>query len=194
MTTEKASSYRPLRRKAKEVTDKQRIDAFLRQAHVGYLGLADGEGTYVVPLNFVWHQGKIYYHGSEEGRKADAIKKAGVVCFTVFEEIGITCDPVPAKTGTAFFSVMVFGRVSPVNDLAEATDAMQAMLDKYVPGYFPGPLPTAHVERYRSSMGSKTMVFRIDPVRITAKEDATSDEHFFYPGRKQADDLRKSRR
>ncbi|WP_124728128.1 pyridoxamine 5'-phosphate oxidase family protein [Staphylospora marina] len=183
--------FRPLRRTAKEVTDPARIGEFLRTAHVGALGLSDEEGTYVVPLNFVWHNGRIYFHGSDEGRKADAIKRGGTVCFSVFEEIAVTCDPVPALTGAAYFSVMVFGHCVPVENLDEKTEALQAMLDKYVPGYFSEPLSRTHVDRYRSGMGSPTVVYRIDPVRITAKEDNPPTDKYFVPGRTKEQDLKR---
>jgi nitroimidazol reductase NimA-like FMN-containing flavoprotein (pyridoxamine 5'-phosphate oxidase superfamily) len=55
---------------------------------VGYLGLFDEEGTYVVPLNFVWLDEKIYFHGSEQGRKIDAIQKDHRVCFSISQDFG----------------------------------------------------------------------------------------------------------
>lgn len=185
---------RKLRRDSKEVKDLDRIDQILSTSRVGYLGLYDREGTYVVPLNFTWHNNKIYFHGSNQGRKIDGIKNNNIItCFTVSQEYGTIADPVPAETGTSYFSAMVFGRVSIVKSLEEATSALQSMLDKYVPGYYPNPVPQKHVERYRSSTGSSTVVFRIDPIKITAKEDIASSDKLFYPGRKQKEDLKPNR-
>ncbi|SFJ68871.1 pyridoxamine 5'-phosphate oxidase family protein [Thermoflavimicrobium dichotomicum] len=182
---------RPLRRKMKEVTDTNRIHTFIQQARVGYLGLYDEEGTYVVPLNFSWLNGNIYFHGSNEGRKVDAIQENETYCFTLAEEYGTVADPVPAHTGTAYFSVMIFGKLEIVQDLEEATDALEAMLNKYVPGYFKTKLSSSHVERYRSSMGSPTVVYRLTPSWITAKEDPVEEDKMFYPGRTQLEDIRK---
>ncbi|MBH8608742.1 pyridoxamine 5'-phosphate oxidase family protein [Thermoactinomyces sp. CICC 10521] len=185
---------RKLRRDSKEVKDLDRINQILSESRIGYLGLYDQEGTYVVPLNFTWHNNKIYFHGSNQGRKIDAIKNNNIItCFTVSQEYGTIADPVPAETGTSYFSAMVFGRVSIVKSLEEATSALQSMLDKYVPGYYPNPVPQKHVERYRSSTGSSTVVFRIDPIKITAKEDIASSDKLFYPGRKQKEDLKPNR-
>jgi nitroimidazol reductase NimA-like FMN-containing flavoprotein (pyridoxamine 5'-phosphate oxidase superfamily) len=77
------------------------------------------------------------------------------------------------------FSVMVFGTVREVTDLSEATQVLEAMLDKYVPGYFSEPLAHTHVEKYRSSLGSKTVVYRLTPALITAKEGAASPMQLF---------------
>ncbi|RAL20851.1 pyridoxamine 5'-phosphate oxidase family protein [Thermoflavimicrobium daqui] len=182
---------RPLRRAMKEVTDSKRIEQLLERTRVGYLGLYDEEGTYVVPLNFVWWDGKIYFHGSHEGRKIDALKKDETYCFTVAEDLGTVTSTIPAKTGTAYFSVMAFGKIEKVASLEEATDALEAMLNKYVPGYFLSKLSQTHVEKYRSGMGSPTVVYKLIPKHISAKEDPVQEENMYYTGRTQMDDLRK---
>jgi nitroimidazol reductase NimA-like FMN-containing flavoprotein (pyridoxamine 5'-phosphate oxidase superfamily) len=92
--------------------------------------------------------------------------------------------PTPAKTDTAYFSVMLFGKVEIVNDLTEEISAMQQLLDKYVPHYYKTPLSANHLERYRSALGSKTAVLKLVPSEITAKENVMVDEKAFYLGRK----------
>lgn len=182
----------PMRRALKELKDEIKMNDFLSSAKVGYLGLHDQEGMYVVPLNFVWKDGKIYFHGSEQGRKADAIKSKQRVCFTISEDKGTVANPVPANIGTAYMSVMVFGKIYRLDDLTEKTAALQAMLSKFVPGYFEQKLSPMHVDSYVSSLGSKTVVYCLEPDQITAKEDTAEQEQLFYPGRKQVDDLKKT--
>ncbi|WP_026678290.1 pyridoxamine 5'-phosphate oxidase family protein [Fictibacillus gelatini] len=178
----------PMRYVLRQCNDQEKIDSFLRQAKVGLLGLADDHQPYVVPLNFVWWNDAIYFHGAEEGRKNKIMYENPGVCFTVCAEYGTIADPVPAKTDTAYMSVMLFGKASPVADLDEATGALQAMLDKYVPGYYNQPLAKQHVNKYRSSYGSAAVVYRIKPDEITAKENPLNPESAFYPGRRVGDD------
>ncbi|WP_187118840.1 pyridoxamine 5'-phosphate oxidase family protein [Bacillus marasmi] len=185
--------YRPIRRKVNELKDESKINHLLTTAKVGYLGLNDKEGTYVVPLNFVWMDQKIYFHSSDEGRKTDALNNCSRVCFTVSEDSGTIAHPVPADIGTAYRSVMVFGHVKKVSDLEDATSALQTMLEKFVPGYFEGKLAKPFVEKYRSSLGSKTVVYCIEPDQITAKVAEAAPDELFYRGRKQTDDLKKER-
>lgn len=179
-----------MRRSLKEIKNDRKINDLLSTAKVGYLGLYDEEGTYVVPLNFVWKDQKIYFHGSEQGRKTDAIKINKRVCFTISEDKGIVANPIPAKTGTSYTSVMVFGEIYIIDNLKEATAVLQAMLEKFVPGYFESELSQKHVDSYRSSLGSKTVVYCLDPDQITAKEDVAEEAQLFYPGRKQTNDLK----
>jgi hypothetical protein len=188
---ESQKNRRPLRRTKKEVTDRDRVEAFLKTARIGYLGLYDAEGTYVVPLNYTWLNGNIYFHGSEAGRKYDALRQEMTVCFTVAEEYGTIPRPVPGDTGTAYFSVMVFGKTAIVAELDEAAGAMQSMLDKYAPGYYENRLAPGHVAKYRSSTGSSTVVYRLTPHSITAKADEVPGDRLFFPGRKQRDDLKR---
>jgi nitroimidazol reductase NimA-like FMN-containing flavoprotein (pyridoxamine 5'-phosphate oxidase superfamily) len=155
-------------------TDEIKIAAFLEGAQTAYLGLADGGVPYVVPLNYVWLHGSFYFHGAEEGRKMDIMRRNPDACITIGESYGTLPHPVPAKTDTAYMSIMAFGAMEPVAGLAEATEVMQAMLDKYAPGYYKERLARSHVERYVSSMGSKTAVFKMTVRQLTAKENESS--------------------
>lgn len=169
--------------------DEIRIDEFLSQSRTGYLGLTDGEIPYVVPLNFVWMNGAVYFHGAAQGKKIDLIHANPNCCFTVSEDYGTMVSPIPAKTDTAYMSVMLFGVLEAVTELEEATAAMQVMLDKYVPGYYDKNLSQSHVEKYRSSLGSHTLVFRLTPNVRTAKENQLDPQWSFYPGRKIGMDI-----
>ncbi|MEK3882545.1 pyridoxamine 5'-phosphate oxidase family protein [Paenibacillus sp. PL2-23] len=162
-----------VRLQKRECTDERRIEDFLARAETGFLGLTDDGLPYVVPLNFVWMKKRnaFYFHGAQEGRKMRAMEGGSSGCLTVSESYGTIPDPIPAKTDTAYMSVMSFGQMELVRDLDEATEAMQAMLDKYAPGYYDTPLAKAHIERYRSSMGSATAVFKLVQQFRSAKEN-----------------------
>ncbi|WP_075980643.1 pyridoxamine 5'-phosphate oxidase family protein [Bacillus massilinigeriensis] len=159
------------------------IEDFLSKAKTGYLGLSDENQPYVVPLNFIWTNSTIYFHGAAKGRKMDLIQNNNHACFTVSEDLGTMSNPIPAKTDTAYKSVMVFGKVEIVKNLEEATKAMQLLLDKYVPGYYQQPLSKTHVEKYRSSLGSRTCVLKINIERLTAKKNDLDTATIFYPGK-----------
>lgn len=167
----------------REVLDQTKIEDFLRQARLGHLGMVDGQFPYVVPLNYVWTNGMLYFHGATGGRRNQVMEANPEVCFTVCEEYGTITDPVPAKTDTAYMSVIVFGKAELVTDLDEATHMLQELIHKYVPGYYNRPLPSQHVDKYRSSVfGGPVQVFRIDPRQITAKENPMEAEKMFKPG------------
>ncbi|WP_028611258.1 pyridoxamine 5'-phosphate oxidase family protein [Paenibacillus harenae] len=171
-----------VRLKKRECTDPAKVEQFLAQAKTGFLGLADGRQPYVVPLNFVKIGDSFYFHGAEEGRKLSIMRENNEGCFTVSEHYGTITDPVPAKTDTAYMSVMAFGRIEEVTEPDEAWKAMQSLLDKYVPCYYDQPLAKAHLEKYRSSMGSATVVFKLAARQLTAKENETSPGQMYGQG------------
>ncbi|MEK5035589.1 pyridoxamine 5'-phosphate oxidase family protein [Paenibacillus sp. FSL R7-0302] len=173
----------PVRYKVRECKDEARIEQFLKQARIGFLGLVDGNLPYVVPLNYVWMDGKLYIHGAGDGRRNQVMSDNSEVCFTVCEEYGTITNPVPAKTDTAYMSVMVFGQAEPVTDLDEATQVLQEMVNKYVPGYYNRPLSKQHVEKYRSAVyGGPVQVYRITPQHLTAKENPVEAESMYKAG------------
>ena len=55
-----------MRRKDREITDLERIDEIIRACDCCRLGFQDGEGVYIVPVNFgfAWEDGKrvLYFH------------------------------------------------------------------------------------------------------------------------------------
>lgn len=174
----------PVRLQKRACSDEVKINEFLVHARTGFLGLTDGDLPYVVPLNFVWWKDAIYFHGASEGRKMAILEKNAKCCFTISEEYGSITSPIPAHTDTAYMSVMLFGSVELLTDLDEATAAMQHMLDKYVPGYYDTPLARSHLDKYRSSLGSRTAVMRLKPDSISAKENERQEDQMYFPGRK----------
>jgi uncharacterized protein len=173
----------PMRQKPLECTDPVKINEFLEREKTGFLGLSDENIPYVIPLNFVWLDGAIYFHGAAEGRKVKIIEENAKACFTVSADHGTMTDPVPAKTDTAFMSVMIFGEAEAVKDLDEAVWAMQQMLNKYVPGYYDKALSSSHVEKYRSSLGSRTAVYKIKADGLSAKENPLQLGKLFFSGK-----------
>ncbi|MED4124563.1 pyridoxamine 5'-phosphate oxidase family protein [Halalkalibacterium halodurans] len=167
----------------RECKDEKKITEFLNKARTGFLGLSTNDQPYVIPLNFVWHNHAIYFHGAAEGRKIKMIEANPEVCFTICEDLGTIVSPVPAHTDTAYMSVIIFGTIEPVSAIEEGTEAMQQMLDKYVPGYYHSPLAASHVEKYRSSLGSRTAIYKISCRERTAKVNEPIESLKFYPGR-----------
>ncbi len=180
-----------IRQQKMAVTDPDAVDALLLTARTGFLGLADGDDPYVVPLNFVWIQSTVYFHGAADGRKARLLASPRKATFTVCEDYGTIAHPVPANTDTAYLSAMIFGACHPVSDLNETVSVLQAILDKYVPGYYDAPLPKGHAESYRSSLGSHALVYKLVAERITAKQSPADPDRMFFPGRTRVEDLKR---
>ncbi len=104
-------------------TDQKKIAEFLLRERNGVLGMATDSFPYAVPVNYVWHNGSVYFHGMGSGKKEAILSQSPLVCFTIYKEQGTVTDAVPCHADTAYMSVMIFGKAEKVTDPAEATTA-----------------------------------------------------------------------
>lgn len=72
------------------------------------LGLHTDDYPYPVPVNYVWHNDAVYFHGVGSGRKGELLQQAPKVGFTVFVEHGTVTARVACHADTAYLCVMVF--------------------------------------------------------------------------------------
>ncbi len=64
-----------MRRQEREIRDEAEIQEILEKGLVCRLGLYDGQYPYVVPLNYGYRNGCMYFHCAREGRKIDILKR-----------------------------------------------------------------------------------------------------------------------
>lgn len=134
-----------MRRKEFAVEDLTELEAFLAEMNFGFLATVGEDGwPHVKPVNFVYLDEVIYFHGSKMGEKMDDMKNDHRVTFSVAKEFSLIpsyiSDPKLACPATTFFkSVTVRGRVDVVNDLAEKARVFSAFMEKLQPegGYDP---------------------------------------------------------
>ncbi len=103
---EVVSVFREMRRKAQQLTNEE-MNEVLSSCHTGILAvIGDGGYPYTVPLNYVFHNGKLYFHCAKEGHKIDGIRSDSKVSFCVVEKDRV----IPQAFATNYKSVIAFGR------------------------------------------------------------------------------------
>jgi len=161
-------------------TDQNKIETFLLGERTGVLGMTNDIFPYAVPVNYVWHNGSVYFHGMGSGKKEKILSQNPYVCFAVYKEHGTVTDLVPCHADTAYMSVMLFGTAEKVTDHEEAAAALQKVLDKFMPQYYSHPLTSTLIEKYRSAMdGNGVLVYRLTPQEMTAKENSVEASELF---------------
>ena len=125
-------SFRPMRR-FKQAASEQECTELLQSAQRGILSvLGDGGYPYGVPLNFLYEDGKIYFHCAMEGHKLDAVRSCDKASFCVLSE----AHKNPGEWWNCFTSVICFGRVREISDPDEHERLLRALGKKYFPeGY-----------------------------------------------------------
>lgn len=98
--------FREMRRKNQALSSEECIQV-LNRATSGVLAVSGDEGyPYAVPLSYVYHNNKIYFHGAKTGHKLDGIERNEKVSFCVIDQ-----DQIVQEEYTSYFrSVIVFGR------------------------------------------------------------------------------------
>ena len=100
-----------MRRSEKEITDKDEIHEILKANTVCRLAMADGTTPYVVPMNYGYHYGKLFFHSAPEGRKMDILRRTDMVCFEVSDSFEIVPGDTACKHGTRYRSIIGYGRI-----------------------------------------------------------------------------------
>ena len=118
-----------MRRKNQEIPFEECVN-ILKNEKRGVLSLIGDNGyPYGIPINHYYDEadGKIYFHGAKQGHKIDALKKCDKACFTVYDS-GYLND---GDWALNIKSVIVFGRISPVDDIAKTEKICRALCSKF---------------------------------------------------------------
>lgn len=154
-----------MRKSKKEIKDQSVIVQLLSTCHVGRLGTVGMDGFPIIkPLNFAFHDGKIYFHTALAGEKIDDIGRDNRVCFEVDLPIALVrAKTQPCEAYYLYRSVIIKGRAMLVDNPGERSRAFTALMEKYQPegGY----------GDYLDEKLALTGIVRIDIEEMTGKED-----------------------
>lgn len=154
-----------MRQGKKEIHDSAAIIELLNTCHVGRLGTVGGDGYPMIkPLNFAYHDNRIYFHTAKEGEKIEHIKRDNRVCFEVDLPIAyVKAKNQPCEAAYLYQSVIIRGRASFVEDDEERLFALRHLMRKYQPEGGFGDYPKEKL--------AMTGVVRIDIEEMKGKED-----------------------
>ena len=150
--------FRETRRK-KQVLSEQECADILARCEWGVLGLHGDDGyPYTVPLNYVYHNGVIYFHSARTGHKIDAIDRDDKASFCVVDQ----SDLVPEKFATAYWSVIVFGRIEVIEDREKIYEISRLLSYKFTQD-------EAYIDREIQKSGPGTLLLALTPEHMTGK-------------------------
>ena len=136
------------------------VEQFLTCARTGRLGLVIDDEPYIIPVGYVYHQGKIAIHSCTQGKKMKALHRQPRVCFEVDESI---------SDASMYKSVIIHGTVEILADEKAMIPYLQLHIDKYrIPEKF---------EAYMNKPGRKrdeelkaVRIILITPDKVTGKK------------------------
>jgi nitroimidazol reductase NimA-like FMN-containing flavoprotein (pyridoxamine 5'-phosphate oxidase superfamily) len=148
-----------MRRKDKEITDRQQLDSIIERAIVCRLGLSQGGKPYIVPLCFGYDGDSIYFHSALEGRKLDILRENNNVCFEIEGDINLVDADKACNWTIRYKSVIGFGKAHIVNDPDSIHKALDVIMDHYSNKSF----------EYPEDKVGKTAVIRVDIEEVSGK-------------------------
>lgn len=153
-----------MRRKDREVTDIGRIREIIASCDCCRLGFCDEGRAYVVPLDFGFVEGEgrctLYFHGAQEGRKIDLIRKTGWASFEMDTGHEWVRGETAQQNTSRFQCVMGGGPVTLLETEEEKRAGLLAIL-AHVTGEDRWEISGAALE--------KTLVFRLDVEELSCK-------------------------
>ena len=154
------SEFRDMRRKRQQLSEAESI-GILQKATSGTLALLGDNGyPYAVPISYVYHEGKMYFHSALSGHKVDAIRQCDKASFCVIDKD----DVQPEKYTTFFRSVIAFGRIHIIEDETEKLAMARMLGNRY------NPNNDESLQKEIESGLSRMLMIRFDIEHLTGKE------------------------
>jgi nitroimidazol reductase NimA-like FMN-containing flavoprotein (pyridoxamine 5'-phosphate oxidase superfamily) len=121
-----------MRRRDKEITSRQELDAIIRACLVCRLAFADGNEPYMVPVSFGYEGECFYFHTAASGRKLDFITRNSRVCFELEKDVHLVPDPDQACKWTfSFETVIGYGTVTELTSTESKSHGLDAIMQHY---------------------------------------------------------------
>jgi nitroimidazol reductase NimA-like FMN-containing flavoprotein (pyridoxamine 5'-phosphate oxidase superfamily) len=119
--------FREMRRIKNQMSDEKAID-FLLKGQEGVLGTisSDNGYPYTVVVNYVFYNGKLYFHTAKTGHKVDNIINNNRVSFSVFGNVKVIEETFTTK----YQSVTVFGKAKVIPSNREVLFEEEHMLKR----------------------------------------------------------------
>ena len=154
-----------MRRPEREIKDQETVKSILEQSQVGRMATVNRKGFPVIkPVNYLYRDGKIYFHSSKKGEKMSDIRRGSPVCFEVDQPIAYVPAKGPACKASYYYrSILIKGKGSLVNSRKKRMEILERLMEKYQPeGGYSG---------VAEEILRKTAVVEVSIDEITGKEN-----------------------
>ena len=150
-----------MRRSEKENTDPKIIENVLLNSELCRIGLADGEEAYIVPMNYGYKEGCLYFHSAPKGRKMELLRKNNRVSFEITQDSRIISGEKPCDWTARYLSVMGLGRIEIIEDAEAKKSGLDVIMRKYG--------ATGDLE-YRDSSLRNMVILKLNVESLSAKQ------------------------
>jgi Predicted flavin-nucleotide-binding protein len=153
-----------MKRKERQVIDKNDIINIIDSCDVCRLGFMDGNIPYIVPMNFgyeIKNESLIFYfHSAREGKKIDCIKNNPSACFEMDSSKKLIQADTACGYTMEYESIIGNGIIDFINNKTEKIKALDIIMKKYA---------KVLSFEYNDNMLEKVMIFKLTAENYTGK-------------------------
>jgi uncharacterized protein len=118
-----------MRQAKREIIGLEALEAVIKQARICRLALYDVDFPYIVPMNFGYTRGYLYFHCAREGKKLDLIRRNNRVGFEMEAVAELLPHPsLACAWASRFESVVGCGRARILNQADEQRHALDMLM------------------------------------------------------------------
>lgn len=154
---------RVVRESQRGVYDRDACYEILDEGLVCHVGFSVDEQPYVIPTMFARVGGIVYFHGSAASRMLRHLRASAPMSLTVTHIDGLVLARSAFNHSMNYRSVVVLGVASEVTDAVEKRAALQAFVEKIMPGRWSDARQPTEKEL------SATSILRLPLVEMSAK-------------------------
>ena len=121
------------------LTDRSEMEEIIRKCKVCHIAMVDAEGMpYLLPFNFGYENGTIYFHSSMAGKKMEILTLHPNVCveFSTDYLLRFQSEQVGCSYTMKYRSVLAYGKVEFIEDPEHKTNIMNTVMKNYASGEF----------------------------------------------------------
>ena len=166
MPTSHPHAQRPMRRKAREITDPAVIEEILGHQSLMHLAMSLNNTPFLVPVYFAWNGKALYFHSAPAGSKIEILKQNPEVCFEISDVRGVITAPDACDFEARHQTVIGLGRAVFVDDVAEKVDALDRIVAHFSQEKFD----------YPEDKVAQTTIIRIDVHSMKCKQHGFKEE------------------
>jgi uncharacterized protein len=117
-----------MRRKDKEITDPAIVREILEKSFICRIGLLDGDRPYIVPMNYGFSEGVLFFHSARVGKKIELISKNNRVCFEIEYAAEVIRNDQSCAWSTRYRSVIGYGILEIITDAEEKKKGLDVIM------------------------------------------------------------------
>ena len=155
-----------IRKKERQITDKQKIAEFLDEQKIIRIGYHDrvNDEVYIVPINYGYkteNEDYIFYmHGGQKGRRYELAKDEPNVGFEIDGDYELVPGELACQHTAKYKSIIGNGKIQLVNDIEEKKAAMDIIM-KHTTG--------KSGFEYNPKMLEKLGIYKLTATKLTCK-------------------------